>query len=202
MPISYEEDAAAVHVSHANRVRVERAWAEIVDALGYDGKDPHLVESPVRVARFLMDWHTQSKHKLPPKLTTFPSEGCDELIVVGGITFYALCAHHGLPFMGVASVGYVPNGRVLGLSKFARVIDHFARRFTTQERLGQNITAYLQENLKPQGVGVVLRAEHLCMSLRGIQKPGHFTTTSDMRGVFREKPEARAEFLNLVRRST
>lgn len=167
-------------------------------ALQYDLKNPHLVDSPARVARFLLDWHTRSGHKMP-KLTTFPNvPRVDELVGVGGIRFYSLCAHHGLPFFGTAAIGYIPSDKVLGLSKFARVVDYFAHRFQTQECLTSEIAAHLEATLKPVGVGVVMRAEHLCMSMRGVQRPGHQTVTSDMRGTFRKNAAARAELLTLL----
>lgn len=172
-------------------------WKALLEALGYDLNDPHLVDSPERVGRFLDEWHSVAKE--PPKLTTFPNDGCDELVAVGGIRFYSMCAHHGLPFGGRVAIGYLPGARVLGLSKFARVVDHFAHRFQTQERLTKQVADHLQQALDPIGVGVVMRAEHLCMSLRGVERPGHVTVTSDLRGAFRSKPEARAELLALVK---
>jgi len=181
---------------------IESAWASVIESLGYNVDDPHLSGSPARVARFLREWHT--KNSAPPVLTTFPNDGYDELIIVGGIPFYSMCAHHGLPFHGSAAVGYIPRpreagGRIVGLSKIARVVDHYARRFQTQEQLTRDVANLLMDSLNPLGVGAVLRAEHLCMSMRGIQRPGHSTVTSDMRGVFREKSEARAELMALVR---
>lgn len=180
-----------------SKTRIEEAWGTIIRELGYDAGDPHLVESPKRIARFFAGWHQEGKD--PPELTTFPNEPhVDEIVVVGGIRFYSLCAHHGLPFAGSAAIGYIPGTRVLGLSKFARVIDFFAHRFQTQERLTHQIATFLERALEPVGIGVVMRAEHLCMSMRGAERPGHSTITSDMRGVFKSKPEARAELLALV----
>lgn len=178
------------------------AWASIIDALGYNATSPHLKDSPQRVARFMREWHT--RRNAPPKLTTFPNAGYDEMVAVGGIPFYSMCAHHGLPFYGTAAIGYLPRagcdgGRIVGLSKLARVVDHYARRFQVQEELTRDVSDLLERELKPLGVGVVMRAEHLCMSMRGIQRPGHFTVTSEMRGVFRESASARAELLSLVR---
>ncbi len=178
---------------------IEGAWRSIIEALGYDPKDPHLLGSPERVARFLSEWHTFSG-KEPPKLTTFPNEPrVDEVVAVGGIEFYSVCAHHGLPFYGVAGIGYIPKDKILGLSKFARVVQHFANRFQVQERLTNEIAAYLEAELDPVGVGVVMRAEHLCMSMRGVRSAHHFTTTSDMRGAFREDGAARLELLDIVK---
>lgn len=177
--------------------RIAHAWRTIIEALGYEAEDPHLTDSPDRIARFLIEWHEQGKR--PPTLTTFPNEPrVDELVAIGGMRFYSLCAHHGLPFGGRAAIGYIPKAKVLGLSKFARVLDHFAHRFQTQERLTHQIASFLEAELEPTAIGVVLRAEHLCMSMRGAERPGHSTVTSDMRGAFKTKPEARAELLTLV----
>jgi GTP cyclohydrolase I len=175
------------------------AWRTVITSLGYALKDPHLIDSPERVARFLAAWHTQGAE--PPRLTTFPNEDphVDELVATGDFRFYSMCAHHGLPFFGRAAIGYLPGERVIGLSKLARVVDHFAHRFQVQERLTHEVAAFIEAELKPRGVGVVLCAEHLCMSMRGVERPGHKTITSDMRGVLRTKPEARAELLSLLR---
>lgn len=175
--------------------RLVAAWRELLLSLGCDLNDPHLRESPERVARFFQSWISPAT---PPDITTFPNERYDEVVAVGGIRFYSLCAHHGLPFSGTAAVGYIPSAQIVGLSKIARIVDHFAHRFQTQEMLTTQIADLLDQKLHPLGVGVILRAEHLCMSMRGIQKPGHITITSEMRGAFREKPAARAELLALL----
>lgn len=176
------------------------AWETIIRELGYDPNDPHLTGSPERVARFLAEWHTKAG-VAPPTLTTFPNEPkVDELVACGGISFYSVCAHHGLPFYGQAAIGYIPGKSVLGLSKFARVVHHFANRFQVQERLTNDIAKYLEDELEPIGIGVVLSAEHMCMSMRGVRSGGHTTVTSDMRGAFRSKPEARAELMSLIGR--
>lgn len=175
--------------------KLAAAWRDVIVALGYDPQDEHLRDSPRRVARFLAGWHTL--HAAPPKLTSF-RDGYDEMVVTAGIRFHSVCAHHGLPFFGTAAVGYVPATRVVGLSKLARVVDHYARRFQTQERIAVQVATHLMDELRPVGVGVLLRAEHLCMSMRGIERPGHRTVTSAMRGCFLTKPEARAEFLALA----
>lgn len=177
---------------------IEKAWKELLTDLGYDTANGHLLDTPRRVSKFMKQWHTVGAE--PPILTTFANDGTDEMVAVGGITFYSMCAHHGLPFYGTASVGYIPGERIVGLSKLARVVDHFARRFQVQEQITRDVAAYLEQELKPRGIGVVVRAEHLCMSMRGIQKPGHQTITSDMRGAFRDRPEARAELLALLQK--
>jgi GTP cyclohydrolase I len=137
----------------------------------------------------------------PVTLTTFANdEGYDELVVVRDIPFQSLCMHHVLPFIGVAHVAYLPADRILGLSKLARVVDLFARDLQLQERLTTQIAGCLQQLLQPKGVGVVLEAEHLCMSLRGVQKPGAVTVTSALLGRVRDDPSTRAEFLSLIER--
>jgi GTP cyclohydrolase I len=108
------------------------------------------------------------------------------------------CAHHGLPFFGEAAIGYIPGKKIVGLSKFARVLDHFAHRFTVQENLTHYVAEYMEKRLKPVGLGVVIRAEHMCMSMRGVERPNHTTITSDMRGAFRSAPHAKAELLALI----
>lgn len=168
-----------------------------------------LKETPVRAARAWAEL-TGGYHEAAPKLTTF-QDSHDEVVVVSPIDFYSLCEHHLLPFHGKAHIAYIPQGQILGLSKFARVVRHFSRKLQVQERLTTQVADYLQEGIGtatwPNGapgvwselpIAVVLRAEHLCMSMRGAQVPGAQTTTSVMRGAFREKPEARAEVLGLM----
>ncbi len=136
----------------------------------------------------------------PFEPTTFPNdEGYDELVVARSIPFHSLCEHHMLPFFGVAHVGYLPGERILGLSKLARVVDLFARDLQVQERLTKQIANWLEEHVQPKGVGVVLEAEHLCMSLRGVQKTGSKTVTSALYGLVREDHRTRQEFLELAR---
>src|SRR5688572_25220036 len=135
------------------------------------------------------------------ELTTFPNdEGYDELVLVRDIPVQSLCEHHVLPFLGVAHVGYLPGERILGLSKFARMVTFHARRPQTQERLTKRIAGDLHEHLRPRGVGVVIEAEHTCMSLRGARAPGARTLTSTLSGLLRDDPRSRAEFLSLTRR--
>lgn len=139
----------------------------------------------------------------PFSMTTFSNhEGYDELVVVRDIPFQSLCMHHVLPFYGVAHVAYLPAERILGLSKLARVVDLFACDLQLQERLTTQIAGWLQQQLQPKGVGVVLEAEHLCMSLRGVQKPGAKTVTSALHGLVRDDPRTREEFLSLTGRRT
>jgi len=174
---------------------VQRAARELLVALGADLVSEGLRETPRRMA----DAYSELLTPEPFNLTTFPNdEGYDELVVVRDIPFQSLCMHHVLPFHGVAHVGYLPSERILGLSKLARVVEHFARDLQLQERLTTQVADWLQEHLEPKGVGVVLQAEHLCMSLRGVQKPGTRTVTSALHGLVRDDPRTREEFLSLA----
>lgn len=176
---------------------LEAAWQIIIERLGYDQADPHLVGSPRRVAKFLREWHTLDKQ--PPSLTCFPLQPgeVDEIVSVGGIKFYSLCAHHGLPFFGKVSIGYLPGDRLVGLSKFARVVHHFANRFQTQELMTKQIADYLEQHLEPRAIGVVASARHLCMEMRGVRSEA-VTITSDMRGLFRDVAHAKQELIALL----
>ena len=179
-----------------DRPAAEEAAAALLTALGLDLTDENLVETPRRMADALLEMTTAPDFEL----TTFPNaEGYDELIVVEDIPVQSLCEHHLLPFVGVAHIGYLPADRILGLSKFARMVELHARRPQTQERLTQSIAEHLRRELGPHGVGVVVEAEHTCMSLRGPRAPGARTTTSALFGRLREDPRSRAEFLALTR---
>lgn len=174
----------------------ERAVAALLDALGADAEDEHLADTPRRVAAAYGELLTPRAFDL----TTFPNdEGYDELVVARDIPFHSLCQHHLLPFVGVAHVGYLPGERILGLSKLARVVESFARGLQTQERLTKQVASWLEEHLHPKGVGVVLEAEHLCMTLRGANARGAMTTTSALGGIVREDPRTRQEFLALAK---
>lgn len=173
----------------------ERAVHDLLVALGKDPADEHLAETPRRVARAYEEMLTPREFEL----TTFPNdENYDELVVARSIPFHSLCEHHMLPFQGVAHVGYLPGERILGLSKLARVVELFARDLQVQERLTKQVADWLQDRLAPKGVGVVVQAEHLCMSLRGVQASGSRTVTSAMHGIIRDDARCRAEFLTLT----
>ncbi|MGY1697749.1 MULTISPECIES: GTP cyclohydrolase I FolE [unclassified Geodermatophilus] len=173
----------------------QRAVAELLRALGRDPAAPHLADTPRRVAEAYAELLTGR----PFALTTFPNdEGYDELVVATGIPVVSLCEHHLLPFTGVAAIGYLPGERILGLSKLARVLDSFARDLQVQERLTQQVADWLRDALDPRGVGVVIAAEHQCMSLRGIRATGSRTTTSALHGLLREDARTRQEFLALA----
>ena len=173
----------------------EVAAADLLRALGADLEDEGLRDTPRRVAAAYAELLTPK----PFSLTTFPNdEGYDELVLARDIPFHSLCMHHMLPFHGVAHVAYLPGERIIGLSKLARVVELFARDLQVQERLTRQVADWLQEHLNPKGVGVVIEAEHLCMSLRGVQKPGSRTVTSALHGLVREDSRTRQEFLALT----
>jgi GTP cyclohydrolase I len=177
----------------------EQAARDLLAALGADLELDSLAETPARMARMYAELLAPE----PFRVTTFPNDaGYDELVVARGIPFHSLCEHHLLPFVGVAHVGYLPGERIIGLSKLARVVDYFARGLQVQERLTAQIGNWLQDELAPKGVGVVLEAEHLCMSLRGVTKPSTSTVTSALHGLVRDDPRTRQEFLALAGRST
>jgi GTP cyclohydrolase I len=191
------------HPSPLRRVEPERAIdpvkaaaavADLLAALGRDTTNSHLADTPRRVADAFIEMLTPRDFAL----TTFANdEGYDELVVVRDIPFHSLCEHHLLPFQGVAHIGYLPGERILGLSKFARVLEFFARDLQVQERLTKQVADWLQSELAPRGVGVVIEAEHLCMSLRGVSVPGSRTTTSAVHGAIRDDQRTRQEFFAL-----
>jgi GTP cyclohydrolase IA len=178
---------------------VQAAARELLRALGADVDGEALQETPRRMA----DAYSEL---LTPQLfrpTTFPNEdGYDELIVARAIPFHSLCMHHLLPFHGVAHIGYLPGERIIGLSKLGRVVELFARDLQIQERMTTQIAGWLQDELDPKGVGVVLEAEHMCMSLRGVQKLGAKTVTSALHGLVRDDARTRQEFLALTTRTS
>lgn len=174
----------------------EHAAAALLRALGLDLGDEDLVETPRRMAHALIEMTSGPAFEL----TTFPNdEEYDELVLVRDIAMQSVCEHHMLPFVGVAHIGYLPGERILGLSKFARMVELHARRPQTQERLTKRIADHLRAELAPKGVGVVIEAEHTCMSLRGARSPGARTITSALFGDLRDDPRSRAEFLALTR---
>lgn len=190
-------DAMAENVSGTPTIdmaRAELAAADFAQALGIDLRSEHLIATPGRMAKAWAEMLTSR----PFELTTFPNEEkYAQLIVVGDIAFQSLCEHHLLPFTGRASIGYLPGERIVGLSKLARIVEHFARRPQTQEGLTQMTANWVQEHLAPRAVAVVLNAEHSCMTLRGVKTPGSRTITSAFFGKLRDDPVARQEFFSL-----
>jgi GTP cyclohydrolase IA len=176
----------------------ETAAHDLLTALGADLGSPGLRETPRRIARAYAELLTPA----PFNPTTFPNdEGYDELVVVRDIPFQSLCMHHMLPFQGSAHVAYLPGARIVGLSKLGRVVDMFAHDLQVQERLTTQVADWLEDVLAPRGVGVIVEAEHMCMSLRGVQKPGALTTTSALRGLVKDDARTRQEFLSLIGRA-
>jgi GTP cyclohydrolase I len=189
------EPAAAPERGDVDLLAAQRAAAELLQALGVDLADESVRDTPARMARMYAELLTPA----PFNPTTFPNdERYDELVVATAIPFHSTCEHHLLPFVGIAHVGYIPGDRIIGLSKLARVVELFARSLQVQERLTVQVADWLDEHLHPKGVGVVLEAEHLCMSLRGVQKPGARTITSALRGLVRDDGRTRQEFLALT----
>jgi GTP cyclohydrolase IA len=184
-----------VDASKLDLAAAERAALDLLRAIGADVERPDLRGTPRRVAASLAELVTPAEFAA----TSFPNEGhYDELVVVRDIPFHSLCMHHLLPFIGQAHVAYLPAERIVGISKLARVVDTFARDLQLQERLTVQIADWLEDELKPRGVGVVLSAEHTCMTIRGVLKPGARTVTSALRGSLRDDPGTRQELFSLV----
>jgi GTP cyclohydrolase I len=199
MSTTMEQPRADLRVVHGgdeiDLAAAANAVSDLIVALGQDPSTARLAETPLRVARAYAEMLTPR----PFDLTTFPNdEGYDELVLARDIPFQSLCEHHLLPFHGVAHVGYLPADRILGLSKLARVVELFARRLQVQERLTQQVANWLDEHLDPRGVGVVLEAEHLCMSMRGVRAHGTSTVTSALHGLLRDDARSRQEFFALA----
>ena len=186
-----------VDASKFDLAAAERAALELLRAIGADVDSPDLLETPRRVAASFAQLLTPAEFDA----TLFPNEGCyDEFVVVRDIQFHTLCMHHLLPFHGHAHVGYLPGECIIGISKLARVVEAFARDLQLQERLTVQIADWLEQELAPRGVGVVLSAEHMCMTIRGVRKPGARTVTSAVRGLLRRDARTREEFFSLVER--
>ena len=187
-----DADTRSRHFDHA---AVERAARDLLIAVGADVDGGALEETPRRVAAA----YAELLSPKPFRATTFPNDdGYDELIVARAIPFHSLCMHHLLPFQGMAHIAYLPGDRIIGLSKLGRVVEYFSRNLQIQERLTTQIADWLQRELQPKGVGVLMEAEHLCMSLRGVQKLGAKTVTSALRGLVRDDARTRQEFLALA----
>jgi GTP cyclohydrolase I len=190
------EDAVRDTVQSKERKmrNTEDAVRDIIRSIDSNSGREGLVDTPKRVARFYEEFYGEDDFNL----TTFINEGYDEMVTQLDIPFYSMCEHHMLPFFGVAHIAYLPKKRIVGLSKLPRVLDHFARNLQNQERITTQVADYLYEKLDPQGVGVVLTARHMCMEMRGIRKTGADTTTSSLRGEFKENSATRAEFMQMI----
>jgi len=179
--------------------RIERAWREIIEAIGEDPEREGLRHTPERIARMYGELFEGLRVDPESYLGVGFEVGHEEMVILKDIPFYSICEHHFMPFHGVAAVGYIPDGRVVGLSKLARLVEAYARRPQIQEQLTGQIADSLMRSLQPDGVAVVIEAEHLCMTQRGVKKPGSRMVTSATRGLFRKNEVTRAEFLALVR---
>ena len=178
---------------------IENAIRELLLHLGEDPDNEHLTDTPARVAKAWKEWAAGYEVDPAALFKTFEDgvQNADEMVIVHNIPVVSYCAHHLAPITGIAHVGYIPNGKVVGLSKLARVTDMYARRLQIQERMTNQIADTIEKYLEPTGVGVIIRAAHGCMSSRGVKIHGSVTTTSAMRGVLRTEPSARSEFLQL-----
>ncbi len=186
--------------SAVDRARIEAAVLEILRAIGEDPEREGLRQTPRRIADMYAELFSGLHRDPAAHLEVgFEDEEHHEMVVLKDIPFYSSCEHHLLPFHGVAHVGYVPNGRIVGISKVARVVETLARRPQVQERLTSQIADLLMDRLHAKGAAVVIEAEHLCMTMRGVKKPGSVMVTSAMRGLFRDDARTRAEFLALIR---
>lgn len=172
--------------------------ALIAELLTHLDKEPGregLRDTPERYKQFLDEFLDPQ----PPKITIFDSEGYDEMVLQTRIPFYSICEHHLLPFFGYGSIAYIPDKKIIGLSKLARILDYVSRRLQNQERITVQVADFLSEAIQPKGVGVILEARHLCMEMRGISKPEVLTNTSAVRGLFKRDPRTRAEFIELTK---
>lgn len=182
-----------------DKPRIEAAVRELLYAIGEDPDREGLIETPNRVARMYEEIYAGLEEDPKKHLKIFTENNNDEMVIVRDIPLYSICEHHLIPFIGKAHIAYIPgNGKVIGLSKLARIVNCFAKRPQLQERLTSQVADFLYENLEPQGVAVVVEAEHLCMTMRGARASGSQTRTSAMRGIMRSDARTRAEALSLL----
>jgi GTP cyclohydrolase I len=185
-------------IKKIDEARIEKAVREILSAVDEDLNRDCLKNTPARVARMYSELLAGMSENPDAHLASVFNENYDEIVLLRDIPFYSVCEHHLMPFIGSAHVAYLPSGKILGVSKLARIVDCFARRLQTQERLTYQIGDFIMTNLKPQGVAVVLEAAHSCMTIRGIKKPGSTMVTSAVRGIFRKDPRSRNEIMSLI----
>jgi len=181
-----------------DKAKIEHAVASIIEAIGEDPKREGLLGTPRRIAEMYAEVFAGTHQDPKEELQVSFEEGHHEMVILKDIPFYSMCEHHFLPFYGLVHIGYIPSGRVVGASKMGRVVEILAQRPQLQERLTTQIADTIVEVLQPQGVAVVIQAEHLCMNMRGVRKPGSHVVTSATRGLFRRSPPTRSEFLSLV----
>jgi GTP cyclohydrolase I len=185
-------------ISKVDEARIEKAVREILSAVGEDLNRDGLKDTPARVARMYGELLAGMRDDPDIHLSRVFNENYDEIVLLRDIPFYSMCEHHLMPFIGSAHVAYLPSGKILGVSKLARIVECFARRLQTQERLTFQIADCLMSSLKPMGVAVVIEASHSCMTIRGIKKPGSVMVTSAVRGLFRKDPRSRNEIMSLI----
>ena len=184
--------------NHVDTQKIENAVREILAAIGEDPQREGIRNTPARVARMYAELLAGMREDPKEHIKGLFTENYDEIVLLRDIPFYSICEHHLMPFIGSAHVAYLPKGKVIGVSKLARVVDCFARRLQVQERLTDQISDFLMESLKPLGVAVVLEASHSCMTIRGIKKPGSIMVTSSLRGTFKSDPRSRGEIMSLM----
>lgn len=183
-----------------NKKKIERAIRDILEAIGENPKRKDLLNTPLRVAEMYEEIFSGINYDPSKELEVVLDQKHDEIILLKNISLYSVCEHHLIPFIGRAHIAYIPkNGRVTGLSKLARVVDILSKRLQVQERLTTQIAEIIMTKLKPQGCMVVIEAEHLCMSFRGVKKTGALTVTSAVRGIFKENEKTRSETLALIK---
>lgn len=197
-----EIEGGRVVIHDADEVERVRARArELLEVLGLDLDDPNLRRTDERMARMYLEMFHGLREGSEPEVTTFPNEeGYSSMVMEKEIPFYSMCAHHLVPFYGRAHIAYIPKDRIIGLSKFARILEFYAKRPQLQERLTEQVVDFLEDKLDPHGAMVVIEARHLCVEMRGVKKAGALTVTSALRGTFHRRP-VREEFLDLLRRS-
>jgi GTP cyclohydrolase IA len=181
-----------------DKARIERAIRDILEAIGENPDREGLVDTPARVARMYDELLGGMREEPLTYVQKVFTEDYNEIVLLRDIPFFSMCEHHMMPFIGSAHVAYLPAGKVLGVSKLARIVESFAKRLQVQERLTMQIADFLMENIKPQGVAVVLEASHSCMTIRGIKKPGSVMVTSALRGIFIRDPRSRSEVMTLM----
>lgn len=176
-------------------MEIEDYIRKVIEAIDDDPDREGLVETPARYKRFLREFFEPQEFNF----TTFDAEGYDEMLIQANIPFYSMCEHHLVPFFGVSTIAYIPDKKIVGLSKLSRTLSHYSRRLQNQERITMQIADFLEKELSPKGVGVTLTARHLCMEMRGVEKVNSPTTTTALRGSFRDNHATRAEFLRFIR---
>jgi GTP cyclohydrolase I len=199
-----DKDANSIPIGNEAEIvqRMAVHVAAMINELNLDLSDPNFTETPERVAKMYMEMFHGLREGSEPQVTTFPNEGdYHHMVIEKEIPFYSMCAHHFVPFFGHAHIAYIPESRIVGLSKLPRILEFYAKRPQLQERLTEQVAEYLWSTLEPQGVMVVIEARHLCVEMRGVKKPGAMTTTSALRGCFADR-KVREEFLALLSRQT